>query len=401
MKKVLFISNHDKLPDENYGFNHHLYQINEFVRLGYSVTCLIPSFNHFTKTQRPVSNNYIEINPNFRVKVLSTVSYNSNLGARRFLSYLLFSIRVLIYGLKQKKIKVLFLVLPSPFLDLVCVLLKKKLKAKLVVDFRDLWPELFEKYLKGIKYIFAWPIIKMLYFNRSLTFKKADVITAVSQKYLKIATKNNKKAFAEVINLGFDDNDPNFFPNINKDKKETLNVVYAGSLSHNYDVRCLLDVIRKIEENYSDKKIVFHIAGNGIFKQEFLEIQKEYINRVVYHGSLDKKSLYNLYNNMDVSLCIYHKDTLISFPAKLFELIFHNLPIVNSLEGEVNELIDSEEIGSNYIAGDVDSLLEAILSFYDDREKLDRFKNNMFKIKNDFSVKTQYTKFSKLISNLD
>ena len=48
---VVFISNHDKLPSEKIGFNHPLYQIDEFLKLGCKVTYIVPSFNHFNKTR--------------------------------------------------------------------------------------------------------------------------------------------------------------------------------------------------------------------------------------------------------------------------------------------------------------------------------------------------------------
>lgn len=402
MNNVLFISNHDKLPSEDYGFSHHLYQIDEFIKRGYNVTYIVPSFNHFTKSQRVFSSAYLNIDPSFKIKVLPTPAYSSNLSFKRFYSYFVFAIRVFFYGWKNKDFQILFLVLPSPFVDFVCFILKKRMKAKLIVDLRDLWPELFEKYLKGLKYVLAWPIIKILFFARNMVFKEADIITAVSKKYLKIATKSNDVALSGVVNLGFDDQYEIYSANLSvSGSDDRLNIIYAGSLSHNYDINCLVKVIQEVIDKHSDKNIVFHIAGDGKFKQLFLKLQKESSTKIKFYGNLKKQELYDLYRKMHVSLCIYDKDTLISFPAKLFELIFYHLPIINSLEGEVAELISDENIGLNYKSGDEISLLNAILFFYGNRDILEKSKKNMVKIKSRFSAQNQYAKFGRLINNLN
>lgn len=400
VNEVLFISNHDKLPDEKHGFNHHLYQIDEFIKLGYKVTLVLPSFNHFTKSQRN-NNGILEINSNFRIKVLSTISYNSNISLRRFCSYFIFSVKVFWFGIKFKNIKIIFLVLPSPFLDLTCVLLKKKLNSKLIVDFRDLWPELFERYLTGFKKIISWPIVKALYFNRYLVFKNADIITAVSQKYLDIAIRSNRFAKSDIVHLGFDEKSTNFIDNINNKKDNKLNVIYAGSLSYNYDIICLLDVIKKIEADYFDFEIFFHIAGAGVFENQFKKLEHLYRNRVKFYGNLKKENLYVLYADVDVSLCIYDKNTLISFPAKLFELIHHQLPVINSLKGEVEELVLQKQIGINYEAGNSDSLLNSVLRLYNDKNELNQFRDNMRLVKKEYTSDVQYLKFSKLINKIN
>lgn len=394
---VLFISNHDKIPGEKVGFNHPLYQIDEFLKLGYTVTYVVASFDHFTKSQRIRGELFYQGNEKFKVVVLPSISYNANISVKRFLSHFLFSISVFKYAIKIKKIDVIFLALPSPFLDIVCVFLKKIFNAQLYVDFRDLWPELFEVYLTGFLKIISWPFIKLLYFNRYITFKNASVITAVSNTYLEIAKRSNPNALSEVVYLGYANE---FIDSVEKSVKNvdgTLNIVYAGSLSHNYDVECLLSVVKRIDENYPEHKIFFHIAGSGFYEKEIERFANIYTNRIKFYGKLDSINLDKLYKKCNISLCIYDSKTLISFPAKIFELIFKKLPIINSLKGEVGELIDKKKLGLNYISGDPNSLLSQILVFYNNPQLLEEFKSNMNKCMNYYSKENQYSKFNILL----
>lgn len=396
---VLFISNHDKVPGEKVGFNHPLYQIEEFLKLGYNVTYIVPSFNHFTKSQRKCSEHFHQENDRFKIVILKAVSYNKNISIKRFLSHFLFSLTVFKYVFKFKKIDVIFLALPSPFLDVVCVLLKKIFKAELYVDFRDLWPELFEVYLGGILKIISWPFIQMLYFNRNITFKNSSVITAVSHTYLEIAKRSNSNAFSDVVYLGYanelNENDAN---SLTIDDG-SLNIVYAGSLSHNYDIECLLSVVKIIDENYPEHKLYFHIAGSGFYDKKIEKYAVIYSKRLKFYGKLDSINLNKLYNKCNISLCIYDSKSLISFPAKIFELIFKKLPIINSLKGEVGELIEKKRLGLNYVSGDTNSLLTQILVFYNNPKLLEEFKSNMSKCKNYYSKENQYSKFSLLLKN--
>lgn len=311
----------------------------------------------------------------------------------------MFSVSVFTYVIKIKKIDVIFLALPSPFLDIVCVFLKKIFKAELYVDFRDLWPELFEVYLTGFLKLISWPFIKLLYFNRYITFKNASVITAVSNTYLEIAKRSNPNALSDVVYLGYANEFIDSVGNSLKIVDGTLNVVYAGSLSHNYDVECLLSVVKRIDENYPEHKIFFHIAGSGFYDNKIEEYAAIYSKRLKFYGKLDSVNLNNLYNNCNISLCIYDNRTLISFPAKIFELICKNLPIINSLQGEVGDLIEKERLGLNYISGDDISLLSQILVFYNNPELLTEFKGNMNRCMDYYSKENQYSKFNFLLKN--
>jgi glycosyltransferase involved in cell wall biosynthesis len=398
--EVIFISNHDKIPGEKIGFNHPLYQIEEFLKLGYKVTYIVPSFNHFNKSQRIYNESVYDENERLRIVVLKALAYDKNIGIKRFLSHFLFSVSVFKYVFKFKKVDIIFLVLPSPFLDIVCVLLKKIFKSKLYVDFRDLWPELFEVYLKGVMRILAWPFIQVLYFNRKIAFKNASIITAVSNTYLKIAEKSNPDARSEVIYLGYADEFSGKKSIKLKTAEGALNVIYAGSLSYNYDIKCLLSVVELIDKNYPQHKINFHIAGSGVFEKEVEKCSSIYNNRLRFYGKLDAIALNELYLLCDISLCIYDSKTLISFPAKIFELIFKELPIINSLKGEVGELIEKQRLGLNYVSGDVNSLFTQILTIYHDNELLDEFKNNMNECKGSYSKDNQYSKFNQLIKNI-
>lgn len=79
--------------------------------------------------------------------------------------------------------------------------------------------------------------------------------------------------------------------------------------------------------------------------------------------------------------------------------MFKKLPIINSLKGEVGELIENKRIGLNYSAGDIDSLLTQILIFYKNRNLLVEYKNNMNECKDYYNKENQYSKFSLLIKS--
>lgn len=57
-----------------------------------------------------------------------------------------------------------------------------------------------------------------------------------------------------------------------------------------------------------------------------------------------------------------------SLPNKPFEYMAGGLPVVSSLEGELQELLETHRCGLTYRAGDVDSLVHCLKRLQDDAD---------------------------------
>jgi glycosyltransferase involved in cell wall biosynthesis len=116
------------------------------------------------------------------------------------------------------------------------------------------------------------------------------------------------------------------------------------------------------------KEIRIVIIGTGKHFKEFNEMAVRLPN-VTMTGWLNAHAISPILNHTDVGLAAYAKDALMSLPNKPFEYMAAGLPLLSSLPGELEQLIEEHRIGLNYEAGNPKSLAEGILWFYNHPEE--------------------------------
>ena len=116
------------------------------------------------------------------------------------------------------------------------------------------------------------------------------------------------------------------------------------------------------------KEIRIFIVGTGDRSKEFYEMATRLPN-VTMTGWLNNTEIRPILNQTKVGLVAYSKDAIMSLPNKPFEYMAAGLPLLSSLSGELEQLIQEYGIGRSYEAGNPASLAEGIRWFYDHPEE--------------------------------
>jgi glycosyltransferase involved in cell wall biosynthesis len=154
-----------------------------------------------------------------------------------------------------------------------------------------------------------------------------------------------------------------------------------------------------LEKSHSN--IRFFIAGAG-FQEDKVKEYEKYHSNLKYFGRLSKEELLNVYSLSDLG-CIQHiKGATQSVTYKLFDLLSCGLPILNSLESEMKDLIINNQVGLHNSPGDYNQLAKNILDFYNDKNKLQTFRENGYSLtKKKGDSKIVYAEFVNLLENLN
>ncbi|MGB7437655.1 MAG: hypothetical protein WBR26_09545 [Candidatus Acidiferrum sp.] len=275
---------------------------------------------------------------------LKTMRYQSNTSVKRLLSHLLFSIRASRYFLKHREgIEIVYVTLP--FNTLAWLVLRNARQQKKIVDVMDIWPDVlpFSPLLvKLFRPVFAlWRNL----FNRAVSY--ADVMMAVSEsfyqetvKYVRSDCKSRLFYLAEV--------------NLRRKvpKHSILTIAYCGNLGHLYDFETLLDVLVDVGAG----SIQLVIVGDGD-QREWL--MAELIHRKIpyeYFGSVyDPDRLGDILSRAHLGFNGF-VNTSAAFSTKASTYFSAGLPILNSMEGDLHELVEERGLGFNYRSGDRESL---------------------------------------------
>jgi glycosyltransferase involved in cell wall biosynthesis len=149
-----------------------------------------------------------------------------------------------------------------------------------------------------------------------------------------------------------------------------LECVYAGSLEAGQDVEILPAVARQLSAQGISATI--HVAGSGKHEATLRRAAAATSGscRLTVHGLLGRRDYVRLLDRCEVGLVCVKPESMVAMPNKACDYAAAGLALVNSLPGELQELIDRYAAGVGYTAGDAASLANAIAGLAADRKRL-------------------------------
>jgi len=380
---IWLISIFEQTPVDNVFSTRFISIAEEALKKGHKIHFFASTFKHNTKNQRFQETKTTEININYKLTFVKSNKYKKNIGLMRLISHYKFGEDLIEILDKDEKPNLILIAFPPIHLSYKVINWAKNNNIPVIIDIIDPWPDIFinafPKLLKNIAKILFFPLAKKVKY----IFNNVDGVTAISNQYLNWAKLNSKiglktKCFYPAVDfksiqLKYKINSNNLIKN-----NEVITVIYAGSLASSYDIPCILNAARELSRNYSEK-IKFKIAGVGPQLPLIIDYIKDY-NNLEYLGRLSKEELMKHYFYSDLGLTQHKAGASQSVTYKLFDLLGNGLPILNSLQSEMNDIILKNKVGLFNNPGDYLKLTENIKYFYYNKEILNIYKTNSLKL---------------------
>lgn len=249
---------------------------------------------------------------------------------------------------------------PPLFLGYSAMRLSKKLKAKLIFNVSDLWPESAEKL--GIvtnKYF-----LKLAYNLEAKLYRKSYLITGQTQGIVADIRERfpEKEVYWLPNGVDVDRYQPaaieaSGFRDKYKIPLDHLVFFYGGILGHAQG----LEVIINAASNFKDEKITFVLMGSGPEKDGLVKLSKELkVSNVIFADAVGRTEIAGIIKEIDVSLIPLKKLELFlgAIPSKIFEILAMEKPILLGVNGEAKTLfIDEGNCGWHFEPEDVTDLV--------------------------------------------
>jgi glycosyltransferase involved in cell wall biosynthesis len=408
-KTIWLINPYGTLPSESW--RPYCFAIigRKLSEAGFDVVWWTSSFSHHFKTQRSDSWRDIEVQERFTVRLVPTPGYKKNIGLGRIWRDLVFGCKVHFHGGGLPKPDlVIYSESPLNF-GIGGYSVARRHGAPVVFHQMDLWPELIvdalPRAIRAIGHLLFCPV----YLSRRYIYNKLDGVTALAKPYLDVpfteAPVLRSRPNALIYN-GIDvgrmrdimskSNPPSCLPS--KSKNEVW-AIFAGSLGPSYDIPVLIEAARLLKEKSIPIKIM--IAGDGPFREEVEKAARlpEVFN-MSYLGKLPADSLAAVYAKCDIGISAYSASSNVEMPDKIYDYTAAGLAVINSLVGEVSEVVLSNEIGFQYCAGAVVELVEYLMRLYASPSLLASMKRSSRELGTKYDQNVQYEKIVMLASKL-
>lgn len=362
---------------------------------GHDVTWWSATWSHRRKARRDVPLGIRE-DENFAVRLVAVRPYEKNVSLARIASHRDFGRtfeRLASEGVASGQLARPDIILASlPPLEgpEAAARLAKRLDAVFVCDVMDAWPETFARLLPGpgwLRGLVAPLLLGGMEKRRNAVLAAADAISAAAEAYLTLAREKRAGAGgtpdvpSRVCSLGAYLQEypepPKLSPTeldaaleAGPDAALPVKCVYAGSLETGQDIDTLIAAARLVGSAGTAAEI--HVAGTGSLEPR-LRTAAEGLRgacRLVVHGLLARREYVKLLASADIGLVLVKPESLVALPYKACDYAAAGLALVNSLPGELEQLVGEYHAGLTYAAGDAASLARAIAAFATDRRLL-------------------------------
>lgn len=292
---------------------------------------------------------------------------------KRLLNYFSFVISSYRYGRKLEQYDYLLCESPPLFLGYSALRLSKKLKAKLIFNVSDLWPESAEKLgLVSNKFF-----LKMAYRLEAKLYQRSFFITGQTQGIV----ANIKERFPEKevywlpngVDIGIYEPSkikPSGFRTKYGISEEDTLLFYGGIIGHAQG----LDLIVKVAEKLQNKPVKFVLLGSGPEKDDLIALTAKLgLTNVVFADPVGRTEMGGIIKEIDVSLIPLRKLDLFlgAIPSKIFEILAMEKPLLLGVNGEAKTLfIDEGDCGWYFEPENVDDLKTKIEAILNDKEEI-------------------------------
>lgn len=304
------------------------------------VEVVTSDFDHWTKARRENK----QVRPISKITYLRTMPYRSNVGVSRLLSHVLFSMSASWYFLRgRSRFDIVYATLPFNTLAW-CVFRSARKKLK-IADVTDIWPDVLP--FRREHRTMLWPLFAV--WRRFFTgaVKRADVMMAVSDTFFEETLKytgpscRSRRFYLGEVGLVRDIR-----------KAETLTIAYSGNIGRLYDFETLLQVLTDL----GPVSVELLIVGDGDRREWLLAQLKQRSIPHQYFGSVYDPA------KLGPILCRAHLgfngfvNTSAAFSTKASTYFAAGLPILNSMGGDLQWLVEKRGLGFNYEGGNPQSL---------------------------------------------
>lgn len=349
----------------------------------HSVTWWASSFSHHRKKLLYEKDTTIRVEPRFDLRLLYAGEYHSHVSPARYRHH----VRLAKSFRRQAEM------LPAPDL-IVCafpiiqlafeaVSYAKARSIPIVVDVRDLWPDTIVNIAPRILRPIARALLASNYRMTRELLREADSLVAISEDSLSWAlghAQRERRPSDRVFPIGYP-------RGVREDRAQSPRIAdlqttaagktifsFAGSIGRAWDVEFLCKAAAALDQRADARNIHFVLAGNGPGAKD-VERRARKLGNVSWLGWLNRDEMSDLLALADVGLAPHRMPTE-ALPNKVFEYMTSGLPILSSLHGEAQRLIEDAGAGRSYPVGDLEKFIELALTFAEDSERRDEMGAN-------------------------
>jgi len=363
---------------------------NTLAQSGHDVTWWTSTFDHWRKHHRFKRDTVLSFGT-IKIVLLKGIGYRKNVSIRRLLDHVLIALRFSKLAATGARPDVILCSLPTLELALAAVSYGRRTNVPVVIDIRDLWPDIFLELAPARWRSLAKMLLTPLYWEARQACQSATAIIGNSPGFVKRGLRyasRSRGPWDRDFPFGYSERVPDdearaqaigFWSKygLAERTERRFVVCFFGTLSRQFDLATAIAAARRLSGRGREFKFVF--CGTGGSLEEYKRLTGDCPD-IIFPGWVGAPEIWTLMRTSHAGLAPYeegeaHRENL---PNKPIEYFSAGLPVISSLSGYLKEVLESNDCGVTYRHRDVDSLVRALIALYDDRTRLRAMSENAY-----------------------
>lgn len=363
MAKVWIVNPYEPLPQEGAVKLRYTRLCEELAARRHAVTWWTVNWAHDRKVHRPQPTG----EEPYRIRMLPVPAYRRNISIGRIRSHQVFARTFLREGEtaigKEGKPDLILFSVPPMEVGSAALRLGRLHGVKVVMDVMDAWPDILVETvapagpLRALASLLATPYARAM----RAYCRRCDGICAQSRTFAEFAVHKGAAEMPAVFYLGADRTPDEFVPMESEDSaSRPIEMVYVGSMGAVYDLKTVVRAFGQLDGIPVACRLT--IVGEGEQRLELEAFAKESSSaeRIRFTGYLQGEEYNAVLASAQIGLIPMHPSSGVAVPYKAGEYLARGMYVINSLPGELQQLLEREECGAFYQAGSVESLSRAM-----------------------------------------
>ena len=352
----------------------------ELSNRNHSITWFASAFNHFKKKQYSKKDTIVQVKENYNLNLIHANGYKKNISIARILNH-----RIIAFKLKRKmkqmeKPDIIYASFPTVEFAHEAVKYGKKNNIPVVIDVRDLWPDIFNHNLKGLIRILSIPYVKYLNLKTKKIMRDCYAITSISPSMLDwglLKGDRKKTSKDKYFYIGYQKNSIKSIKTKNLLVKNKFNICFFATINNQFNY----DVIVNLGVKLKNDDVDILICGTGPNLDRFKnKVKDKKLDNIKFLGWQDKENLNYILSNSQIGFAPYKNtfDFQMSVSNKFAEYLSYGLPVLMTSTGYMKSLIDEYQVGCASL--DVNDLYRFIMDMKKNPKKREIKSKNAIKL---------------------
>ncbi len=253
---------------------------------GHQVTWWTSTFLHMKKQHVFDSDRMVEVEPGVRMRLLHGLSYDSNVSLRRLIDHWIIGRKFAGQAASEPRPDLILCSFPTIELSLEAVKYGRRESVPVVLDVRDLWPDIFVALApRGLRSLMR--LVLAPYFSMTRrAFEGASTVVAINEGFVDWGVKRagrNRTSRDRAFPMGYPDVEPSedairaakeFWNSLGVAGDGVFKAIFVGNIGRQFEFEPIVEVARRM----AGEPVQFVICGTGNFRETLLRLSKELPN---------------------------------------------------------------------------------------------------------------------------